>query len=195
VLELAAKSHTDSTLNKLPPLTQFIELVRGEPPVDEDVVLRVLNKIQLQDDLPKLDDIEIRLMKHLKSVEVLENTLYSVFQEIAEKLIMAVFQSASCGCDAPYKDYRAILQNPNATLVQAVLSGKKIDRIKLSQCIQPSVQTNALLSSTSGSVEALPNGFDRLEKKMTGGYIRAKDVGLMKDLKVVCRGATDRNVL
>jgi len=184
VLELAVECLQSSAGQPARPLAGMLNCLRDGNGSSDATILGVLGKTTLQDNLPHLDGVEDRLIRHLHEVEPLQGLPYSALAAIAQALVNIVFRAASHACDPLLRDYCAILNDPGTTEAQAVIQGKRIHAARLRQLFDEQSTPAALLRARCPAALAqLPPGMGILERKMATGMIPVRSVELAKDHK------------
>lgn len=184
VLELAMQCLQNNGSQPARPLSGMFNCLRDGNGITDAIILGVLGKTTLQDNLPHLDGVEDRLIRHLHEVETLQGLPYSALGAIAQALVNIVFRAASHACDPLLRDYCAILNDPGTAEAQAVIQGKRINPGRLHQLFAEHSTSTALLRARSPAVLAqLPPGMSVLERKMARGMIPVRSVELAKDHK------------
>jgi hypothetical protein len=162
----------------------MLKCLRSVEDSTDAMILGVLSRTTLQEDLPHVDGIEERLIRHLDQVEALRGLPYCALTGIAQALVGLIFRAASHACEAPLRDYCAVLNDPGTAEAQAVILGKRIQVNHLEQLFAEHSSSAALLRARSPAALAqLPPGMNILERKMARGMIPVRSVELAKDHK------------
>jgi hypothetical protein len=146
-------------------------------------LVAILKKVEIQQNLPHLKDIDSRLILHLSEIDLLRRHDYGTLAEIGQRLVARIFQASSHGCEPKYKDYCAILQFPSEKHALSVISGKRIDSKIVAEVIASCTTPSAVVLRREGNpIPPLPATLSRLQKRMATGYISVDDVELMSDM-------------
>ncbi len=162
-------------------LSRFVRLLKF--PVD--VVIKVLTKLSLEDQLPRLRDIELRLVYDLQDIEGIGDPHYSQLYDTARELSVLTSEAASLGNDSPLFDYIPLFENPKDEKTRLIINGKKITKVQLIDVIKSCCSKPILLKSHNYiTLDKFPNGMKKMELKMAAGGVTSKKIGLMKDWKI-----------
>lgn len=165
-------------------LTSYVKKFINIPGIQEDHVLRVLEKTRIQENLPKFDEIELSLIREIARLPGMEEYGYDVLQQAAKSLIDAMTQAASLVYDCSIKYYLALLDDPEHGKQNAIIDGKRISK-EIVQCtLHKSATSVALLRAYDPvPLSALPRGMRKMELKMAAGRIPVSDIHLAMDHK------------
>jgi hypothetical protein len=147
-------------------------------------VLCTLDKLVLEDDLPKLNNYTDPLVKLLGEFEEYSQLSYPRLTSLCNHLINCMSEAGSKNIDDPLRQYFAYLDNPEESLTQAVIENKRITKERLKEILVVDWENPAYLTTwTNDSVKYLAEGYKILEAKMAAGKISFQDVNLAKDHK------------
>lgn len=184
ILELAQDTKNLEMTSSKSHLTSYVKKFTNIQGIQEDFVLKVLEKTRIQGNLPKFDEIELSLIREIARFPGMEEHGYDVLQQAANSLINAMTQAASLAHDSPIKYYFALLDDPEREKENAIIEGKRISQ-EIVQCIlDKSITSEALLRAYNPvPLSALPRGMSKLELKMAAGRISILSIHLAMDHK------------
>ena len=152
--------------------------------VSRDTVLDVLSRIKIQADLPKFDDLDSRLARHIPESFSVGAAGYDDLLRAARALINRMFEAGSLQHVSAKQMYFALCSNPAQMRVDHIVEGKRITKETVERILRESLSTDTLLCTRNGvSVLDLPRGMRRLELKMAMGKIAASSIRRTKDHK------------
>lgn len=171
-----------------PPLSREIRKLVNEwcdkHKCERELVWKVLDRLELQPELPQFIDIEKQLA--FKIAEVLDQAFRRAdeLQRAAKALVQLVSDASSLNHNNPLFRYFVFVKDPPSAEEAAIIAGKKICKEAVLQSIQQCFDEAVLL--TSGNhipISELPAGTHRLEKKLAGGGISVAEIDLLKSFK------------
>ncbi len=187
-----AKQTKTSTLQIVTPKTftsyikKIVKIVksRTNKSVDFDIGLDVLCKIEIQENLPKFDDLENRIIRNIPEFFNAENAGLADLNKAAKALINKMFDASSLQHVNPKQAYFSLYQNPVKLKTDAVIEGKRITKETVEGVLREILSNEILLSKKNQiSISDLPRGMRKLELKMAKGNISARNINLAKDHK------------
>lgn len=152
--------------------------------IDGDTILRVLSKVEIEDSLPKFDDMDYRLARKIPDVYKVSGAGIDDLVGTAKALISRMFDAAALHRDSSQRLYFALCEDPAKARVDDIIEGKRITREVVEQVLNEHLSQEALLSSRNKvSVVDLPRGMTTLSAKMSRGKISSDDIEDAKDHK------------
>lgn len=192
MLGIAKEAKENPTSRKHQGLSSYLRLISdlvnsgGEvsTPVTEEQVLKVLSIIELQEDLPKFEDLESRIAMSIQQHYDIGDAGYIDLLLTAKALINKAFDAASLEYLSPKQTYFALCGNPIQEQANGIIEGKRITREIVETILSTNLSFHVLLKPRRNiSVKELPVGMDILEVKMAKGDISVENINLMKDQK------------
>lgn len=168
-----------------PLLRDLLAVFREVEGCDDTVIEAVIVNVELQKNLPHLDGIDTQLaFDHLTKINGLGDLPPRTLSEIANALVDRVGRASSHACEQQYKDYAAILINPQEARAKVIIEGKKIDAETVRAIISPFMNPTVLLrTGDPASLSRMPIGMKRMERKMAAGLISATSILNAQDQK------------
>ena len=157
---------------------------KGFAKIDNYFILNVLQKVHLQESLPKFDDLESRLAQQIPEFyEVneagLDDLLYA-----ARGLISQMLEASSLQHVSARSMYFALFSNPEQMEIDEIIEGKRINGVIVRRVLQDRLTDHASLSTRNPiPIENLPKGIRKTELKMGAGKISANNIRGAKDHK------------
>jgi len=150
-----------------------------------ETIINVLSKIEIDDDLPKFEDVELRLSQLIPEFYPESKTAnLGVLIDTARELINLALQAGSLANTSALQIYFAYCENPKQKLDLSIIEGKRIERPKVHNVLKHSNSPKALLQTRKiTSIENLPKDTNLIDLKMTKGNIPYTNIQLTKDHK------------
>jgi hypothetical protein len=166
-------------------VNDLIERVDSGKSVTRDNVLDVLSKIEVQDNnLPKFDDIESRIARHIPDFYDVGEARYDELLKVAKILINKTFDAAALSSVSAKQMYFALCSNPTQARTNEIIEGKRITRETVERILQECLSADTLLRTRNPVLLSdLPRGMWKLELKMAKGGIYASNINYAKDHK------------
>jgi hypothetical protein len=192
MLDLVKEYKNNLTKRKHRGLTRYIRLLvdrvnsasQVNTLVTEGQVLDVLCLIELQEDLPKFEDLELRVVYSIQQHYDTGDAGYDDLLRAAKALIQKIFESSSLEHLTAKQAYFALCENPTQQQVDAIIDGKRITRRIVDSILSTNLSPRVLLRTTNSiSISDLPSGMGRLELKLATGKISVENITLAKDQK------------
>ena len=192
LLDLAKENKRDPSKRKHRGLAHYIREIServnssGQTPilVTEEQVLEVLCLIQLQDDLPKFEDLDLRIANSIKQHYAIGDAGYDDLIFAAKSLIQKMFESGSLAHLSSKQAYFALCENPAQAYIDATVDGKRVTPNTVKSILSTNLTSRILLKTTNNiSISDLPGGIGRLERKMAAGNISVENISVTKDHK------------
>lgn len=192
MLEVAKEAKRNPISKKHRELKSYIRIISdlvnagGEVStiVTEEQVLDVLCIIELQENLPKFEDLESRVARSIQQHYDIGDAGFTDLLLAAKALINKTFEAASLEYLSPKQAYFALCNNPLKERTNGIIDGKRIDREIVETILSANLSFHVLLRSTRKiSISELPAGMDILEIKMAKGDISVENINLLKDQK------------
>jgi len=143
-----------------------------------------LLKLELNDDLPKLNDISLTLVAELGKIEEYGKLAHFNLQELSTNLVHFMLDAGSKNIENPKRRYFAYLDNPNESIQDAIIENKRVTKEKIKGILAKVPNDISYLTTWSDdSLKTLAKGYKILELKMGAGKISVFDVNLAKDHK------------
>ncbi|MGB0385149.1 MAG: dsDNA nuclease domain-containing protein [Ardenticatenaceae bacterium] len=152
--------------------------------VTSDMILNVLCRVELQDDLPKFDDVESRLANQILSFYDVGEAGYDDLLRATKALINKMFEAAALQHVSAKQMYFALYSDPAQARTDAIIDGKRITKQSVEDILTESLFGNTLLS-TKNKIEVadLPQGITTLALKMAAGKVSARNIRRIIDFK------------
>jgi len=184
LLKLAKNAEIENLPAGLPGYIKKLEReLKDNPDATSKRILDVLKKTELQE-LPKFDDIPLRIIEHLKNSSEIGDANYVELGEVSKSLVNKMFEASSLAHDGARQLYFAMLNNPEHEMTNMVIQSKRISKDIVNKIISDGLSNTAVLQSIDGvNIRLLPKGVRKLEIKTTNGGISARNIDLMKDHK------------
>lgn len=191
LLRLAKKAVETSSKQLTRPLPGYIKKLIKKIDLDpnvsvtSDMILNVLSQVELQDDLPKFDDVESRLAMHqIPSFYDVGEAGYDDLLRAAKALINRMFEAAALQHVSAKQMYFALCLNPTEAQTDAIIDGKRIRKQNVEDILTESLFEHTLLS-TKNKIEVadLPLGITKLALKMAAGKVSARNIRRIIDFK------------
>lgn len=190
LINLSRDSNNGTNGGRTRVLSVYLKQIASQaknPTVDESrlrSMLEVLQITELQDDLPKFDDVESRIAGLLPEFFDCGTACMDDLIRAARALINRMLEAASLSYISPRQLYFATCQNPDARRTESAIDGKRIRRNDIADILTRAfgMQPTILLYKP-WMVNDLPPGIRLLERKLTAGRISAANVRRAKDHK------------
>lgn len=155
------------------PVLAFLSRVAGEAGCSNDVAFVALSKTVARDDLPRLPDIEARLVETLTSVwtRAAECSHLSVVRA-ARALVEECGRASSLAHEDTLPAYLPVVASPGETELAARLLGKRIDKARVLGVLDQGLNATATLDGDPESCVAPGTGTKGLllKKLDAGGF-------------------------
>lgn len=166
------------------PLSNLVKQIKAPTAIPVTVVVAALKKVRLDESLPKLEDMELRVRK---SIERLPETAQYRASDLVNAAI-AVIELAVAAGEATEgtaaSDYLAYLDDPAQHATKAAIEAKRISPAAVRRAIHQAVHDAVTLRSKEGSdVSKLPADLGVAHLKMDAGGLPVHTVGLLDDLR------------
>ncbi len=149
-----------------------------------EVVRRTLSKVKIQNDLPKFDDVETRLVRLVSEYYDTGEAGIDDLLRVARALINRMFYAGSLSHVSARQMYFALLSNPAQAKVNDIIQGKRITKKIVEQVLQENLSADALLRTADEVlISDLPRGIRIMELKMAKGKISDTNIHNAKDHK------------
>jgi len=153
-------------------------------PIHVDIVLNTLCKIEIQEDLPKFDDIENRIIQNIPAFFNAKNASIADLNKAAKALISRIFEASTLSHVNARQTYFSLCANPAKLKIDAIINGKRITKEIVEEILREILSVEILLSKRNQvSISDLPKGMNKLEMKMAKGDISVHSINLAKDHK------------
>jgi hypothetical protein len=174
------------TLDGLAPATRrYLRMIATEAGCDEGVAFTALRKTSADDSLPKLADIEARLIGTLAECwNRCADLIHGAVVRAARRLMAECCHAASLGHLDVLPAYLPATASPAASEVVARISGKRFDSSRLRAVLEDGVSATLALEGDLSDLE-LPSQADRnlLEKKLEAGGFSVVSQNSAADLR------------
>lgn len=158
-----------------------LKLIQG---CTDAVIASMFAKLVLQSEMPTLRDAHLRLVSHLDEHDDVSGLTLKEVSTIGYRLTDLVGRASSRECEPTYKDYAAVMRDPQGAADQAIIEGKRIDADAVRQLIAVGrTPENILRGLENPDLPQLDRGRNRLERKMDAGGISMQNITNLKDLK------------
>jgi hypothetical protein len=172
--------HLEKYANKI---AKVCNLKCPENIVIPQTVIEVLRIIEIEDGLPKFEDIDLRLSQTIPIFDSSNNEAsLEKLLKISRGLITLALEAASLANVSTMRSYFAFSENPNQQRETAIINGKRITASTVREVIKASNMPDVLLKTEKPlSIDSLPTGANLIDIKMTRGGIGYRNVQLTKD--------------
>lgn len=161
--------------------------------VTDGSVIEVLARIELQQELPKFDDVESRLARHIPEHYDVGDARFDELLRAAKDLISHMFDAGALAHVSARKLYIAVCSNPAAATTDDVIEGKRVTRNTFERVLARSLNSAVLLRQSNPiAIADLPRGMRLLELKMARGAISAANISQARDHKYSAEFLFDR---
>ncbi len=178
---------TDATsVNDLSgPALKYLSRISKYAEVSKDVVFTVLCKTMADDSLPKLLDIESRLINTLTNVwPRAADALYITLRRAASYLTWECGRASSLAHEELLQAYLPIISNPEESELKTLIERKRIDKSKLLKILDVGIDEISILEGAPESlVEPGTGARDLLLKKLDAGGFSAVSCNSAEDLR------------
>lgn len=190
LLELAKGVHQEHhpIINGV--LSKYIDRItkclneRNADTIDKHTILNVLGRVRIQEDLPKFDDMESRLVKHIPECYDAGEAGLDDLLKAARVLINRMFEASALQHVSARNMYFSLFEKKAQVHADTVIAGKRITQEIVNQILRESLSNESLLAAQHPvSISALPKGMRKLEIKMATGKISAPNISRAKDFK------------
>lgn len=183
VLEVIKEA--DSVDQLVGKVASFIKSVASTAQCSEEIAFFALSKADASDDLPKLVDIEVRLIDTLTGVwERASDCSYTLVRQAASFLASTCGGASSLAHQDILPAYLPVTANPEAGELSARLAGKRIDLSRLLEVLNNGLNTQATLEGEiSTCIEPGTGELDLLQQKLDAGGFSAVSCNSAQDLR------------
>ena len=183
ILNLAKSAMLNPVVSMPKKLENYIRLIASRINSNGSInlnalILQVLATIELQDDLPKFDDIEARLAKNIRSCYDVGDACFDDLLRGAKALINHAFDAASLQHTSPRQLYFSACRNPDQLKKDNIIDGKRITKSAVQKILAGAISTSSVLATHKPiNIKELPFGItNKLELKMAKGRISAENI-------------------
>jgi hypothetical protein len=188
LLDLAKNTLQSDPSSPPPSLAGYISILAERvnsstnTPVSSEAVLRTLGKVGIQEDLPKFDDLESRLVSHIPEHYNVGEAGFDDLLRAAKALINRMFEAASLSTVSAKQMYFVLFSDPMQVRTDTIIEGKRITRDTIEGVLRERLSSDAFLRTVGAvSISDLPKGMRGLELKMAKGRISARSIHNAKD--------------
>lgn len=179
----AVGSTKDDMPNKL---FKFVRGVATRCVTDESTVLNCLRKLTYNHDLPKIDDIDVRLREQI--TVSLPKYLKATIPDLkrgADALVAIMGDASSLKSDQDGNLFKHLFEDPVEEEVRRKIEGKKICSQSICDCLKEAiVETSLLKTGKAIVVKDIPSDLTRAEKKMAKGGLSQLTIDSAQDWHV-----------
>ncbi len=156
----------------------------GRMGIDRHLILDVLQRVELEENLPKFDDLESRLAFQISNIydtgeAGLDDLLFA-----AKGLINRAFEASSLQHVSARSMYFSLFSNPKKMMTDAIIDGKRLRVVDVEQVLKERIASHGSLATRNViPVEDLPTGIRKMELKMAAGKVSAVNILGAKDQK------------
>ena len=167
------------------PVGSFLSRVATSARCSESVAFTALGKTSASDDLPKLRDVETRLIGELTFLwHRAADCSFSTVQRAAKSLIRMCREASTLSHERLLRSYLSILPNPVETELAARLAAKRITESAVIAALDRAADEMSPLVTEPGSVPEPGNGATHLLlKKLDAGGFSAVSRNSAEDLQ------------
>lgn len=149
-----------------------------------ETMLQVLKITELQDDLPKFDDVEVRIARMLPDFYECGDACLDDLTRAARALISRMIEAASLSHVSSRQLYFAACREPHSLRIDNTIAGKRILKSDVTLVLSQTINAAPTILQENGHpIANLPQGTQLLELKMTAGRISAMNIRRAKDHK------------
>jgi len=166
-------------------ITRFVKKIAKAANCDQGIAQHALGKTNADDALPKLADVQVRLIETLTSIWARAHDLtFPAVRRAAVFLSDECCRASSLGHEDVLPAYLPASIAPCATELKARLDGKKFDRTRLLSVLEAGINAVAPLSANPASLVRPGGGSSELlEKKLDAGGFSAISRNSAVDLR------------
>jgi hypothetical protein len=167
------------------PVAKFLTRVASEAGCTAEVAFTALSKTDTSDDLPKLRDIEMRLVTTLTEIWTrAADCSHASVVRVARSLASECERASSLAHQDVLPAYLSATVDPAATELASRLAGKRVDRSRVLELLERGLnETAALDGDPEECVEPGTGATDLLLKKLDAGGFSAVSRNSAKDLR------------
>lgn len=183
ILKAISECSDFDNLNK--PIQRYLEDIAKSANVTKIDAFNTLYKTQAYDNLPKFQDIEMRLISTITEswVKASGYTL-NVIKQTAMNLVHVCEIASSLAHEEFLPSYLCLMKEPGNTAIMARIEGKKIDRNKLLVILEQGIRIISRLDCEASSLTPPGSGnTDLLLKKLDAGGFSVVSLNSAKDLR------------
>jgi Cap4 dsDNA endonuclease len=164
---------------------RFLSRIAREAGCPDDVAFEALSKTDASDDLPKLPDVEVRLLSTLTSIwSRAEDCSHILIQRAARALIMECERASSLAHHDTLPAYLPVVVSPQATELAARLVGKCMTKTRVLAVLDHGLSETAPLDGAPESCPEPGTGTRALLlKKLDAGGFSAVSCNSAEDLR------------
>jgi len=183
ILKTISECSDYDSLNKT--IQRYLEKIAKSANVTKIDAFNTLYKTQAYDNLPKFQDIEMRLISTItESWEKSSGCTMHVIKQAAMNLIHVCELASSLAHEELLPSYLSLMKEPGNTEILARIEGKKIDRNKLLFTLEQGIRIVSRLDSEASSLTPPGSGStDLLLKKLDAGGFSVVSLNSAKDLR------------
>lgn len=166
-------------------ILKFLSKVSKDAGCIDDVAFVALSKTHASDELPRLPDIESRLVATLTSTWTdAKECSYASVGWAARTLANECGRASSLAHEDTLPAYLPVVSSPAGTELAARLAGKRIDKLRILDILNQGLNETALLESSPESWSEPGTGMSSLlSKKLDAGGFSAVSCNSAKDLR------------
>lgn len=183
VLESVKKAAAKADLPNY--ILRFISKIARLVGCSDEVAFTALSKADARSDLPKLADIEMRLVDALTSVwPHASDGSYTSVRRAGRALVEECGRASSLAHEETLPAYLSVMSRPTSVELTARLAGKRIDSVRLNSILDQGFNEKAsLVGQPELLTEPGVGTTDLLCKKLDAGGFSAVSVNSAKDLR------------
>lgn len=150
-----------------------------------ETVVDVLSKTEIDDKLPKFEDVELRISQLIPMFYPDGKTArYENLINSARELINIAFQAGSLANISALQIYFAYCKDPKQELELSIIDGKRITKNQTQDVLTRFISSKVLLQTTHKTlIEELPKDTNVIDLKMAQGDVFYTNIQLTKDHK------------
>lgn len=189
LIELAKDAFTKKTDRMHRGLSKCVKqiterLEKTSAKVDKFSILNVLQRVSLEENLPKFDDMESRLAQQIPQFYDVGEAGLDDLLFAARGLISRMFEASSLQHVSARSMYFSLFADHQKMKIDATIEGKRISKEIIEQVLQEQIVNHISLSTENPvPIENLPKGIRKTELKMAAGKVSANNIRGAKDHK------------
>ncbi len=151
---------------------------------NQNLVLNVIRRITLNDDLPKFEDLDLRIAQTIPVYYSCKDASLDQLMSAANELINQSLRAGSLANVTPLRNYFSYCADPQRAKIASTIDGKRITISKTLSLLEKSINTlNLLQTREPFKIDKIPSTARVLDRKMVRGNISYQNIELTKDQK------------
>ncbi len=166
------------------PLSTLMGRINAPPLISQETLLSALRKVQLDESLPKLEDMETRVREAIENLADAGSYRSSDLVDAAKAVIDLAFHAGAATEASSSAEYVAYMQDPASHAAKAAIEEKRLVLDDLRKVIRDAAENAASLRSKDGSdISLLPKTSATALRKLDAGGVSVHTVSVLEDLR------------